>query len=153
MEIGRSQTQHQGGLYIELNITNVCVKDKIHRKFLGLYFKPQCMHFNFVHDVLFGSSIEITDSCCHGQFHTQKTIIKDDYLSQSTDTISDFNLIYTYITNARCLSSTYGRNNISDCMLGRYFCYGKLFDNMGQSKQNKSHITNIIFCTESIHLS
>ena len=111
------------------------------------------MHFNFVHDVLFGSSIEITDSCCHGQFHTQKTIIKDDYLSQSTDTISDFNLIYTYITNARCLSSTYGRNNISDCMLRRYFCYGKLFDNMGQSKQNKSHITNIIFCTESIHLS
>ena len=144
------------GLYIELNITNVCVKDKIHRKFLALYFKPQCMHFNFVHDVLFGSSIEITDSCCHGQFHTQKTIIKDDYLSQSTDTISDFNLIYTYITNARCLSSTYGRNNISDCMLGRYFCYGKfgdLFDNMGQSKQNKSHITNITFCTESIHLS
>ena len=120
--------KHQGGLYIELNITNVCVKDKIHRKFLGLYFKPQCMHFNFVHDVLFGSSIEITDSCCHGQFHTQKTIIKDDYLSQSTDTISDFNLIYTYITNARCLSSTYGRNNISDCMLGRYFCYGKFGD-------------------------
>ena len=104
-----------------MHITNVFVKNKIHRRLLGLYFKPQCMHFNFIHDVLFGSSIEITDSCCHGQFHTQKTIIKDDYLSQSTDTISDFNLIYTYITNARCLSSTYGRNHISDCMLRKYF--------------------------------
>ena len=44
--------------------------------------------------MLFGGSIEITDSCCHGQLHTQKTIIKDDYLSKNRDTIFDFKSRY-----------------------------------------------------------
>ena len=43
------------------------------------FFPKKNKRSKLKHNVLFGS-IEITDSCCHGQFHTQKTIIKDDYL-------------------------------------------------------------------------